>query len=326
MRVGVAGAGSIGCYVGGALAAAGTDVILVGRERLRDELRAHGLTGRSRRGNFQVAPDKIRVETELEALAGCDAVLCCVKCGDTFDVGRRLGATLGPGAIVASLQNGLHNAEVLRELLPDRRIVPGVVGFNVVARGNGVFQQTTSGALVLPDCALVPALRAARLAVDVREDLVPEQWTKLLVNLNNAVSALSGVTTRELLLSAGYRRAIAAVVAEALGVLRTAKIRPASLRGMPVGMMPAMLRMPTALVRMAMRSQLDPEARSSMAEDLARGRRTEVEYLNGEIVRLAEHLGIEAPLNLRLAELVHDAEENGGSPKLSPDELWSALH
>ena len=180
MRVGVAGAGSIGCYVGGALAASGTDVVLVGRERQRDELRAHGLTGRAQRGGFHVAADELVVATELEALVGCDAVLCCVKCGDTVDVGARLGATLGPDAIVASLQNGLHNAEVLRELLPDRRIVPGVVGFNVVARGGGVFQQTTTGALVLEDCALVPVLRTAGLAVDVRAELVPEQWTKLL--------------------------------------------------------------------------------------------------------------------------------------------------
>jgi 2-dehydropantoate 2-reductase len=90
-----------------------------------------------------------------------------------------------------------------------------------------------------------------------------------------------------------------------------------------------MLRMPTFLVRLLARAQMkvDPEARSSMYQDLSRGRKTEVDYLNGEIVALADRHGIDAPLNRRIVELVRRAEAAGaGSPTMAPDELWSSLH
>ena len=72
--------------------------------------------------------------------------------------------------------------------------------------------------------------------------------------------------------------------------------------------------------------KVDPEARSSMWEDLSRGRKTEVDHLNGEIVRLAEATGLRAPLNAKIVAMVHDVEERGtGSPKLSADALWAHL-
>jgi 2-dehydropantoate 2-reductase len=127
----------------------------------------------------------------------------------------------------------------------------------------------------------------------------------------------------------GYRRIVAAIVNEAIAVMRAAKIRPAALRGIPVRLFPFLLALPTPLVKLVARAQLriDPDARSSMWEDLTRGRRTEVDELNGEIVRIAQAHGRDAPLNRRIVELVHEVEGAGkGSPKLSPDALWSALH
>jgi 2-dehydropantoate 2-reductase len=173
---------------------------------------------------------------------------------------------------------------------------------------------------------LVAALEQAGLDVELHRDLARHQWTKLLVNLNNAISALSDAPTRELLLSPGFRRVIAAVMREALRVLHVAGVRPARLRGVPVGLMPFVLRLPTPLVRLVTRSQVkvDPDSRSSMWEDLARGRPTEVDYLNGEIVRLAEQHGIDAPLNRRIVELVH-AAEGKGSPKLDAAALWTSI-
>jgi len=337
LRVAVVGAGSIGCYVGGALAAAGVaDVTLIGRARIGEQIAAAGLTLEDLdRPPVTVAADRVRFATEVEAAAGADAVLCCVKSAQTDQVAARLAAVLGPGAAVASLQNGVRNPEVLRGHLPGRPIVAAIVGFNVVSHGGGRFHRGMSGPLSLarvdhPAAArLVAALRAAGLPVEEHADLVPHQWTKLLVNLNNAVSALSDAPTRALLLSPGYRRVVAAVVGEALAVLRTAGVRPARLRGVPVGWMPAVLRLPTALVRLVTRAQMkvDPEARSSMWEDLTRGRPTEVDFLNGEIVRLAAQTGAAAPLNRRIVELVHAAEAAGaGSPALSAPALWDRLH
>jgi 2-dehydropantoate 2-reductase len=332
IRIGVVGAGSIGCYVGGRLLASGAaEVIFVGRARLRDELTAHGLTVRDLDGApATIAPEAIVFETDVARLAGCDAVLCCVKSAQTAGVGAELAAVLAPDAVVVSLQNGVRNAEVLREQLPGRRVIAGIVSFNVVSRGDGLFHRTMSGPIMLEtrDGPLTRALAAAGLDLELRDDLAPDQWTKLLVNLNYAVSALSRAPTRQILLSPGYRRIVAAVVAEAVGVLRVASIRTAKLRGVPIGLMPHVLRLPTPLVRLVTRAQMkvDPEARSSMWEDLTRGRPTEVDFLNGEIVRVAERAGVTAPINRRIVELIHQAEQTGpGSPDLAAPELWSRL-
>ena len=151
------------------------------------------------------------------------------------------------------------------------------------------------------------------------DDIAPEQWTKLLVNLSNAVNALAGVPTRQMVLSRDYRRVIAAALDEALDVLDAAKIRTARFRGVPLRIMAFVLKRPTPIVRVLIRAQLriDPEARSSMWQDLVRRRPTEIEFLNGEIVQLAEAHGIDAPINRRIVGLIQDAEQAGaGSPHL----------
>jgi 2-dehydropantoate 2-reductase len=335
-RIGVLGAGAVGCYVGGKLLAAGAaEVVLVGRPATGDELRTHGLTVKDfDRPAVTVPADRITYAGDPSALAGCRAILCCVKSAQTDEAAASLAPLLAPGAVVASLQNGVRNAETLRRRLAGRRVLAGIVTFNVVARGGGVFHRATDGPLVLEAAgepsarALIRALAATDIGVTERADLAPEQWTKLLINLNNAISALSGAPTRAILLSPGYRRVVAALLSESLGVLKAAGIKAARFRGMPLGVMPPILRMPTPLVRLVTSAQMkvDPEARSSMWQDLSRGRVTEVDYLNGEIVRLAEQHGRDAPLNRRIVALVHDAERRGpGSPELSADALWSAL-
>jgi 2-dehydropantoate 2-reductase len=172
------------------------------------------------------------------------------------------------------------------------------------------------------------ALRRAGFAVRLTDDIAPLQWAKLTMNLNNAVSALSDAPTREIVFDPGYRRVLGAIIREAITVMRAAGIRPGRLGAIPVTWFPFVVHMPTALLKVVSRAQLkiDPEARSSMWEDLARGRLTEVEYLNGEIVRLAESRGIDAPLNRRIVELVHEAERAGrGSPRMSADAMRAAL-
>lgn len=325
------GAGSIGCYVGGRiLAAEAADVVLIGRQWLKDELGENGLTTIRLDHSEHVPAERVRVETSPTALADCDAVLVAVKSAQTEDVARELDGILRDDCVVVSLQNGVRNAPTLREHLGSRRVIAAVVGFNVVSKGEGVFHNGMTGPLQLEKQGasdIADVFRAAKLETELHDELAPHQWTKLLVNLNNSVSALSGAPTVELLKRPGYRRIVAAIIEEALGVLKAAGIEPAALRGVPVGVMPTVLRMPTFIVRLVTSAQMkvDPEARSSMWEDLQRGRKTEVDCLNGEIVQLGEQVGRPAKLNARIVKLVHEAESDRGSPNLAPDQLWSAL-
>lgn len=330
------GAGAIGCYVGGRLVATGADVVFVGRERVKAELETCGLRLTDlESADVRVAPERIVCTTDVAVLADREVVLCCVKSGQTAETAARLAEVIAKDAVVASLQNGVRNADVLRAHLPGRRVLGGIVTFNVVASGDGVFRRATSGPVVIERsdadprvAALADALRATGLEVEVPYDVRALQWTKLVMNLNNAIGALSGAPTRDLLFVAGYRRILAAVIREALTVLRAAGIDTARIGPLPVGAFPTVLALPTPILRIVAGAQLkvDPEARSSMWQDLAKGRLTEVEHLNGEIVRLAREHGVAAPLNTRTVELVHDVERAAkGSPGWSPDALWSAL-
>ena len=249
LRIGVLGAGSIGCYVGGRiLAADAADVVLVGRPRLRDQLAAHGLTVQDFDGPRAVVPTKrLEFATATGALAECDVVLCCVKSQHTDDAARELATVARADATVVSLQNGVRNPDTLRAHLRTQRVLASIVTWNVIAV-DGSYRRATSGPLIIERAppALVAALRAGGVPVEERADLAPEQWTKLLVNLNNAVSALSDASTATLLLDPGYRRVIAALVTEGLAVVRAAGVRPARWNGVPLALMPRVLGLPTA--------------------------------------------------------------------------------
>lgn len=329
------GAGSIGCYVGGAIAAAeASEVVFVGRPRLREEITEHGLRVKDLAGEPRQVPGSIRFETDPNVLADVDVVLVSVKSAQTEEVAATLSSIVRNETVVASLQNGLRNAEMLRGPLADRTVLAGIVGYNVVSRGEGLFHRTMDGPLVLEASSnpiavrLFDTIRSSGLELETQADMAPHQWTKLFVNLNNAVSALSDAPTTQILLSPGYRKIVAAIIDEGLAVARACGVRPAKLRGVPVSFMPKVLRMPTPIVRLVTGAQMkvDADARSSMWEDLNRRRPTEVDFLNGEIVRRAEGAGVDAPLNRRVVELVHEAEASGsGSPALSAEALWARL-
>jgi 2-dehydropantoate 2-reductase len=232
------------------------------------------------------------------------------------------------------LQNGLHNADVLRGDLPKATVLGGIVGFNVVVLDDGTLRRATTGPLAIeanadPRLATLAALlERAGFEVELPTAFRATQWSKLVMNLNNAVSALSGAPTRDLLFEPGYRRIVRALLAESLAVMRAGGVETARLGPLPVGAFPFMLSLPTPLLKLAARAQLkvDPEARSSMWRDLELRRPTEVDELNGEIVRLAAKAGVAAPINTRLVALVHEAEAaNAGPPNLSADALAHAL-
>lgn len=336
VRVGIMGAGSIGCFLGGMLATdKSIDVVLVGRERVGAELAEQGLHLQDLGGKHTtVSPERFAFATDVTALRDCQVVMCCVKSAHTEDVAKDMARVLSADTVVVSMQNGVRNVGVLRRHLEERDVLPGIVDFNVVSQGEGRFQRTMDGPLRTATCdaanwrRVVAAIRSSGLTLLESTDLQPEQWTKLLLNLNNAVSALSGAATPVLLQSAEYRRIVAAILEEGIGVLRAGGIKPAKLRGIPVAWMPKILRMPTPIVRLVTRAQMnvDPEARSSMWEDLVRGRPTEVEYLNGEVVALAKQHGVPAPVNERVVALVHEAERAAaGSPQYSGAALWAAI-
>ncbi|WP_323121114.1 2-dehydropantoate 2-reductase [Burkholderia alba] len=330
--IGIYGAGAIGCYLGGRLLAGGSDVALIGRERTGAALREHGLALSDYRGrSAHVPPERIAFATDAGALADATLVLVTVKSAATPDAAEALARVARRDAVVVSFQNGLDNADVLAKALPGRTVLAGMVPFNVVARGAGVFHQGSAGELEATDA---PALRhfagefvRAGLPLRIHADLRPVQWAKLLFNLNNAINALANQPLKAELAQRSYRRCLALAQQEALGVFARLRMRPARLTPLPAAWVPHMLAAPDPLFARLARGMLtiDPLARSSMADDLTAGRPTEVDWINGAVVRLAGQAGCGAPVNARLCALVHAAERTGERPVWSGDALLAEL-
>ena len=330
-RIVVAGAGSIGCYVGGCLALARRPVTLLLRPTLADAIARRGLRVSDLDGADRTVPAAaLQLITDPgSALAKGEIVLVTVKSGATAEMAALIARHAPAEAIVVSLQNGVGNVETLRARLDgSQRLVPGMVPFNVVqsrSEGQGPsFHRATSGTMLI--ASSVPGLREALdvPGASVDADMTGVVWGKLILNLTNALNALSGVPLAQELADRRWRQLLAAQIDEALGVLEAAGIRPARIEGVPQRAIPLILRLPDVLFRLVARRMLaiDAEARSSMWEDLLRGRTTEIDYLQGAILALAKTEGVATPVTDGIVRLIKDAERaRAGSPGLQPSQV-----
>jgi 2-dehydropantoate 2-reductase len=327
----IAGAGSIGCFIGGMLAAGGRRVTLLARPRIAAEIRSHGLTLTDLDGMaINIGTDDLQVTEDASCLQEADLVLVTVKSRDTAAIGKLIDIHAPADATVISLQNGIGNAQVLRAALPGRDLRAGMVPFNVVPMGQGCYHRAVEGDIVIEAGPHSLAQVLAVSGMDCREsgDIVNIQWGKFLVNLTNALNALSGLPLYQQLQDRQWRRLMADQWAEALRILRAQGIRPVSSTPLPVLLIPWVLRLPTGLfTRIASRMlHIDPQARTSMSYDLMEGRPTEIDALQGEVLRRAAALGLAAPINAMVVDVMQTAERAGeGLPDLSPKALRAEL-
>jgi 2-dehydropantoate 2-reductase len=330
-KVAILGAGSVGCFIGGAWAAAGLPVTLIGRPKISQDVDAHGLTLSDYAGwQARLAPGDMDYRCGPEALDEAEIIALTVKSGDTADAAAEIAAHGTPGALVISFQNGVSNVEALEQGLGGRfEVARGMVQYNVAYLGDGRFHKGVAGDLYADRRAGTRAL-AERIgdgpaALKLSDDMLGLAWGKLLINLNNAVNALSGRTLIEELKQRDYRRVFAAAMREGLELLKQADIEPVAAGPVPATRLPRIIGAPDWLFNhfFLKRWKIDAKARSSMADDLAGGRKTEVDYINGELVRLAERLQRTAPVNRAIVELVRKAE--AGAKPLSAAALRGAV-
>lgn len=301
-RIAVVGAGAVGCYFGGMLARAGAPVTLIGRAALAEAVRRNGLFLDTL--TFQ---ERVNVEVSREISGARDAelVLFCVKTLDTDTTARALAAHLTPGAIVVSLQNGVDNAERIRAAA-NIDALPAAVYVAVSMPEPGKIKHSGRGDLVIGP----PSERTTRVAAiferagvpcRVSDNVTGELWTKLVWNCaGNAISALARVNYGQIAANPEARPMLEAVVYETLAVARANGVRMKMLDD-PQGAITG------ALVLLA--KQMGP-ATSSTAQDLARGKRTEIDALNGYVARMGAKLGVATPVNYTLFALVKLVEMN----------------
>ena len=318
MKICVFGAGSVGGWIGGAWASAGLDVTLVGRQPVADEIAEHGLTIRDGSSDgpamsIHLPAGTIHCGTDPKLCADADLILVTVKSTDTEAAARAIARHARKGAVLLSFQNGISNPERLRAAAAGRRVLTGVVPFNLVRLGKGRFHKTVTGTLYAEDHALTRAVKEAVAsragALELAENMAPVAWSKLLINLNNAVNALSGKPLLDQLKDRDYRRVVAASMDEALSAMKLAGIEPARMGLVSPQQLPNVLRLPNLMFAPFLKAQrITPDARSSMADDLAAGRPTEIDFLNGEVVTLARAHKRNPRVNAGIVQLVKEAE------------------
>ncbi|WP_422084659.1 ketopantoate reductase family protein [Variovorax sp.] len=291
MKVAVMGAGAVGCYYGAMLARAGHEVVLVGRPVHVEAVNANGLRLETRAFDEQV---RMAASTEPGAVKGAGLVLFCVKSTDSESASAQIGPHLAPGALVLTLQNGVDNDERVRAVLPaSNEVAAAVVYVATGMAGPGHVKHNGRGELVIAPSRrseeVARHLVAAGVPTQISDNVRGSLWAKLILNCAyNALSAITQLPYGVLVQGTGVSDVIRDVVAECLAVAKAEGIEvpgdtDAALRGI---------------------AQTMPAQYSSTAQDLARGKLSEIDHLNGLVVRRGEALGVPTPANRVLFVLV----------------------
>ena len=294
LKVAVMGAGAVGCYYGGMLARAGHEVVLIARPQHVEAMARNGL--RMETQTFD-EPVHLAASTHASAVQGAALVLFCVKSTDTESAGALIRPHLKADALVLCLQNGVDNADRLRGVLPQHAVAAAVVYVATEMAGPGHVKHHGRGELVIEPSstaglsseAVALALAAAGMPTQISGNVRGELWAKLILNCAyNAVSAITQLPYGKTVAGEGIKDVMRDVVAECLAVAKADGVQVA-------GDVDAAIRK----IAETMPSQF-----SSTAQDLARGKHSEIDYLNGLIVQRGEALGVATPANRVLWALV----------------------
>ncbi len=310
--IAIVGAGSVGCYFGGMLARAGAPVTLIGRPAHVDAIRRSGLRLESRRFDEAIP---VAASTDVAAARGAKLVLFCVKSIDTEAVARSLAPHLDRDAIVLDLQNGVDNVARICRHVPNP-VVAAVVYVACEMAGAGHVKHHGRGDLVIGTIAsgearalppgrglddLAAMLARAGIPCTVSENIEGELWMKFLINCAyNAISAIGRSRYARMIATAESRSVMEEAAREVLAVAAASGVR------LPEGdLVDRVMKLADAM----------PQQSSSMAQDIARGRRTEVDDLNGLVARRGAELGVPTPVNRTLHAMVKLLE---GSDPVGP--------
>ncbi len=308
MKICILGAGALGCAIGGALTEAGADVWLINRTAAHvDAMNTHGLTLVTPQGERQV---KVQAATRCAGIGPVDLVIVLVKSFHTHDAIQGAAELIGPDTVVLSLQNGLGHEDILAEVVGRERVLAGktYVGGVMLAPGriiSGVAgKQTMIGELdgrVTPRVQTIAAVfNRAGLQTTVSDNIMGTMWDKLLVNVaTGALTGITGLTYGELYALPELRHTALAAVAEAMDVAQASGIRLS-------------LTEPEQAWDLAA-AGLPPEFKTSMLQSLEKGSRsdgpiTEIDFINGAVVRCGARCGVTTPVNAALVACIKGIE------------------
>jgi len=303
MKIGVAGAGAVGCHYASKLSQAGIPVALLARGAHLKALQAHGLRHESMGKETVVL---MPASSEASILADCDVVLIGAKNTVLPEILAQIAPHLASGALVVTLQNGVRAPDVARKALPGHPVAAGSAFIGVRIEHPGHIIHSAAGHIrfapwspdaTAPLAALVEAFERAGVDAAIEPDARTMLWTKMLWNCGfNAITALTRRYARDIAADADIARWVEAAMLEAVAVARAERVALAD----------------NVVERILRSSRSAGEVKTSMWQDIEHGHPTEIADMNGQVAELAEHHGLAAPVNALLASLIRAAEGRFG--------------
>jgi len=333
MKYSVIGLGAVGSIIGGLLANSGEKVILIGKPNQVEEISKKGL--KINGINNSILVKNVQISTDLSLISNSDVIIICVKSQDTKYLAEELKKYIKKSSIIISLQNGIKNSKILKEITGNT-VFSGVILFNALYIKPGEVSLTLKGGLILEADVLnkevvksfIEVFKKSGIECKLDTDIEGYLWSKLIVNLQNAVTALTGQTIKESILNKDSRAIIIATMKEGLDILQKSKIPYKTLPDIdPKITIRRLTILNSVFLKFGSRIlKLNETARGSMWQSLYRGRPTEIDYINGEIVNHANKHNLKAPINKKLIELVKEAEKTNNTKSYEPSKLKEILN
>ncbi len=318
----VFGAGLIGGFLGGVLTSLNLDTTLVCRPSIKKKL-ANGLLltdyseNRAVAKQLQLLDNEDLVAKKLENL-NCDFLWITVKCTAMESVSTEIHPFVGRHTIIFCCQNGLGSDQIIKAQFPNNTVLRVMVPFNVAEPKAGHLHRGSEGTMYVESTPTVKETIKA-IVQQIDQPIMPVKqttnmdailWAKLQLNLGNSVNALADIPVKSMLEQRAYRLVNAALMKELLVVTKALKVDLPKLTAVSAQRIPTILSLPSFLYKQITKKVLaiDPTVRSSMWWDLSQGKPTEIDHLNGAVVRAGEKLGIPCPANKNIIRLVKEIE------------------
>lgn len=317
------GAGLIGGFLGGVLTSLGLDTTLICRPSVKKKL-ANGLLLTDYSNNKAKATqlhllDNDDLMGESFEKQHCQFLWITVKCTAMEAASKEILPFVGPDTIIFCCQNGLGSDQVIQKQFPNNPVLRVMVPFNVAEPKAGHLHRGSEGGLYIENKrdqkaiidTLVEQINTPIMPVKQTANMDNILWAKLQLNLGNSVNALADIPVKFMLEQRAYRLVNAALMKELLAVTKALDIKLPKLTAAPAEYIPTILSLPSFLYKRITKKVLaiDPTVRSSMWWDLSQGKKTEIDHLNGAVVRAAEKLNIPCLANKNIIQLIKKIEQ-----------------
>ncbi|MDD5661637.1 MAG: 2-dehydropantoate 2-reductase [Candidatus Omnitrophica bacterium] len=326
MKIAVIGAGAIGSLVAGYLKTAGEDIYLVGHSDAVKAVKENGLKISGVRGDL-----KVNISIYEELVSKPELLILATKT-QNIEEALRKNLSLVKDSVILTTQNGVQAENIISRLLPAKNILSSIVMFGATYLEPGKVVHNFEGSWVLGN-TFSPALNTSAVSVSmilnkifptvISENIVGMKYLKMFVNANNCLPAILGISMQEAFSDQQVSRISIAIWKEAFAVISKLDIKLVSLPGFPIEHITKLISiLPEEAAKIfsgAMTKLSKDPLYGSILQSIKRGKTSEIDYINGEFVSLAQKYGLKAELNQRLVEMVHEVEKTGRF--LSKDEL-----